>query len=419
MVRTLPLEALDFSAFVRPGDMVTWGQAAGEPMSLTARLMEQRHAIGPFRAFVGMTYSTIADATYADKVNFTAYCGTGENRQLASAGVLDILPCHYSELPIYLPGMIDVLLLQVAEGPGFNLSVAHEYLLPLLKSVRVVIAEVNEKAPWTCGGTVLNESEIDILVRTSRPLPELPSIVPNPTELAIARRVSDLIENGSTLQMGLGTLPKAILGHLERHVDLGVHSGVIGDEVADLMAAGVITNARKTIDTGCSVAGLLLGSRTLYDFAHRNPSISMRATSYTHNLSVLSRIDRFVAINSAIEVDLTGQVNAEMAKGTYVGAVGGAVDFLRGARSSRGGLPIIALPSTVGRGEQAASRIVSELSGPVSTARSDAGIIVTEHGIADLRGLTLTQRVRRMIDIVEPRFREQLERDAYTRRLTF
>jgi acetyl-CoA hydrolase len=184
----------------------------------------------------------------------------------------------------------------------------------------------------------------------------------------------------------------------------------MGDAAAALMRAGVITNARKGIDAGVSVAGVLMGTRALNGFAHRNPAIEVRGVEYTHSAAVLASLAKLVAINSAIEVDLTGQVNAEVAGGVYVGAVGGAIDFLRGARAARGGLPIIALPSrTAGKN---LSTIVAGLNGPVSTARSDAAVVVTEHGIADLRALSLSQRVQRMIAIAHPEVRDALQREA-------
>ncbi|MDB5954202.1 acetyl-CoA hydrolase/transferase C-terminal domain-containing protein, partial [Ramlibacter sp.] len=192
--------------------------------------------------------------------------------------------------------------------------------------------------------------------------------------------------------------------------DLGFHSGVMGDAAAQLVRAGVITNSRKTVDAGISVTGVLTGSRVLNALAHRNPAIELRSIAHTHGAAVLARLDRLVAINSAIEVDLTGQVNAEMAGGVYVGAIGGAADFLRGARAARGGLPVIALPSRTAGKDQ--PTIVARLNGPASTARSDAAIVVTEHGIADLRALTLAQRVRRMIAIAHPQDREALELQA-------
>jgi acetyl-CoA hydrolase len=176
------------------------------------------------------------------------------------------------------------------------------------------------------------------------------------------------------------------------------------------MEAGVITNARKSIDVGTTVTGLLLGTERIYRFVHLNPAIRFEPFTYTHGADVLARIDNFVALNSAIEVDLTGQINAEEIAGSYVGSVGGAVDFLRGAARSRGGVPVIALRSTAGREQR--SRIVARLSGPVSTARSDAGVIVTEHGIADLRGKSLRERRRLMIDIAPPHARAELDATA-------
>lgn len=228
-------------------------------------------------------------------------------------------------------------------------------------------------------------------------------------ELAIGRHVANLIDDGATLQTGIGSIPDAVLAQLHDRRELGVHSGSIADGFVDLHEAGVVTNSCKSIDLGVSVGGVLIGGQKLRRFAHCNRSLELRGTDYTHNPRVLGSIERFVAINSAIEVDLTGQANTEVAGGRYVGAVGGIVDFLRGAQTSRGGIPIVALPSTAG----ARSRIVSTLTGPVTVARSDACVVVTEHGVADLRGLTLSQRVPRMIAIADPAHRESLERAAH------
>jgi acetyl-CoA hydrolase len=407
-------ESLDLSSIIRPGETVMWGQANAEPLPLTNALMRTRQRIGHLRAFLGITDSDTCLPEHADCVEFVSYCASGHNRALAKAGVLNILPCHYSEFPrLIRQGLlrVDVLMLQLAppdELGRFSLGLAHEYLLPALETARVVIAEVNQACPWTFGERYLIQDELDVILHTDRPPLQSRTVEPGPVERAIAQRVAERIENGATLQLGIGAIPEAVLQALHDHRDLGVHSGTIGDGVADLMQRGVITNSRKSLDKGVTVAGVLMGSELLHRFAHRNPVIRMRSTEYTHSPQVLAAQDRLVAINSAIEVDLTGQINAESAGGQYIGALGGAVDFLRGARQSRGGLPIIALPSTAG----SRSRIVSRLSGPVSTPRSDAGLIVTEYGVADLRGLSLSQRARCMIEIAHPDFREQLKRDA-------
>jgi acetyl-CoA hydrolase len=196
---------------------------------------------------------------------------------------------------------------------------------------------------------------------------------------------------------------------LHGHRDLGLHTGAVTDGIAQLAQAGVLTNAQKSIDRGVGVGGILMGSDILRRWAECNPQLELRATDYTHDPVVLAKSHKLAAINAAIEVDLTGQINAEVAAGCYVGAVGGAVDFLRGAARSYGGLPIVALPATA----KGASRIVAQLSGPVSTPRSDAGLIVTEHGVADLRGQPLSRRVRRLIAIAAPEHRESLERQAH------
>ncbi|MCK1156650.1 MULTISPECIES: acetyl-CoA hydrolase/transferase family protein [Pseudomonas] len=409
MTQEISLQALDFCSLIRPGDRVVWGQGGAEPQALTQNLMAQREAIGGFRAFVGMSLGDSLAMAHAGQVSFQSYCGAGQNRTLAREHKLGILPCHYTQLANAI-GPVDVLLLQVAEGPqGLSFSIAAEYLVPLLRSARVVIAQVNEQAPWT-HGELVEPGDIDLLVRHAEAPLEVLRAGIGDTERAIAAHIGEWVEDGSTLQLGIGSLPEAVLDGLRGHRDLGIHSGAIGDKVAQLMESGVITNSRKTVDPGVTVAGVLLGGQGIYRFAHQNPEVQLRATAYTHGLDVLSRIDRLVTINAAIEVDLTGQINAEIAAGAYVGAVGGAMDFMRGAHASRGGLPIIALPSSAMRGAQ--SRVVAQLSGPVSTPRADAGLIVTEFGVADLRGCDLTERARRMVAIAHPDFREALARSA-------
>jgi len=410
-----PMAALDLARWIRPGDTLMWGQSSAEPVTLVRAYAAQRQAFARTRAVLGIGLSGVLDATHADAIDFVGYCGSGTNRKLAAAGVLDILPCHYSDLPALIRSgalRIDVLLLQVpppdAQG-RHSLGLAHEYLLAALDTARVVIAEVNDQMPWTCGERLLLPEEIDVRVDTSYPPLTAAAGPVGDRELAIATHVAALIEDGATLQCGLGAIPEAVLGALHGRRDLGVHSGTIGDAVIGLMEAGVVTNARKGRDLGVSIAGVLMGSHRLHRFAHHNAALQMRGTEYTHHPEVLASLSRFVAINSAIEVDLTGQVNAEIAAGTYVGAVGGAVDFLRGAQRSRGGVPVVALPSTAG----AHSRIVATLSGPVSTPRCDAGVFVTEYGVADLRGLPLAVRMRRMLDIAHPAHRTRLEQEGF------
>ncbi len=402
------------SSLIRPGDTVMWGQSHAEPVTLMRALVAQRHSFKRIRVFLGIGLADVLRPEHADAVDFLAYCGSGANRKLARANVLDILPAHYSQLPELVRSgalRIDVVMLQVSppdEHGRYSLGLAREYLVEALKHARAIVAEVHPDVPWTYGGPFLRAADIDLLVASDTTFPDAAATTPGPVEQAIGQHVASLVEDGATLQTGIGAIPDAVMAALHDKRDLGVHTGSIGDGIAALCEAGVVTNARKTIDAGITVGGVIIGSARVRRFAHRNPALELRGTEYTHNPHVLRRIERFTAINSAVEVDLTGQVNAEVVGGTYVGAVGGVGDFLRAAQASRGGVPIVALPSTAG----AHSRIVTKLSGPVTVPRSDACVIVTEYGIADLRGLSLAQRVPKMIAIAHPDHRERLAREA-------
>ncbi len=343
-----------------------------------------------------------------------SYCGSGTNRRLVKAGALDILPVHYSQLAPMISGgglRIDVLMLQVSppDAQGrYSLGLARDYLVSAVSSARVIIGEVHPDVPWTFGGPYLSARDFARLVESESDLQDLPEAGIGLIEEEIGRNVASLVADGATLQTGIGSIPDATLARLAGHRDLGLHSGVIGNGALRLIEAGVITNARKPADRGVSVGGILMGGAALRRFAHRNPALELRGSDYTHGRESLGRIDGLVAINSAVEVDLTGQVNSEVAGGTYVGAVGGINDFLRAAGTCPGGVPIIALPSMAG----AVGRIVPRLCGPVTVARSDACIIVTEHGIADLRGASLAERAARMTAIAHPDQREALARAA-------
>ena len=404
---------LDFSALVKPGDRVSWGQCAAEPLELTRELMAQRHRIGGrFSVLLGSTWGDAVLPEHADVVDFRSWTGTGTNRKLADAGALDMICCPYSDFAMaFGPGganQVDVLLIQLAPKDSngcYSLSAAHEYLGPLVDSARVVIAEVNAAAPWTHGERGIRDEDLDFVVHTDRPLPESPRAAPSETDLAIASRIAEFIDDGATLQLGVGAVADSVLSKLQDRRHLGIHSAAISDAVASLIEEGVITNSRKTRDVGTTVAGILMGGARLNAHVHRNPHVQMRAISYTHSVHTLAALDGLIAINGAIEVDLTGQVNSEVARGRYVGGVGGAADFIRGARLAKGGLSIIGLPSRAG----GHSRIVSQLQGPVSTARCDVGLVVTEFGTADLRGASLSQRVQRMLAIAHPDDRAKLE----------
>jgi acyl-CoA hydrolase len=408
------LAAPDLARYIRPGDVVAWGQGCAEPLTLTEALADQRKQLAGVRCFTGISSPAAVRPEHCDYLSFSSYTAAGANRALAEAGLLDIVPCHYSRLPEILsrsPLRVDVLFLALPPaGPDgtFGLGLGADYLAPLVGTARTVIAEVNDQVPDIRGDRRLSRGEIDVLVHTSRPPAEHPAQPVGATGAAIAGHVAGLVPDGATLQVGIGTLPAAVVRHLRGHRDLGVHSGMITDGIAELIEAGVVTGARKSTDRGLVVTGLLLGAKALIARAAVDKSIRLRDTRYTHDHAVLAAQHALVAVNSAVEVDLTGQANVEVAAGRYVGGIGGAADFLRGAARSEGGLPVLALPSTAG----AASRIVARLSGPAGLSRADAGLIVTEYGVADLRGLSLARRRERMIAIAHPDHREALESAA-------
>jgi acyl-CoA hydrolase len=405
--------SVDLDRYIRPGDLVVWGQGCAEPLSLADALADQRERLGGVRCFTGISRSAAVRVESCDYLSFVSYSAAGANRALADAGVLDVLPVHYSELPRILgsgPLKADVLFLSLppAGSDGtFGLGLGADYPATLIGRARTVIAEINDQVPDVRADRRVHRDEIDMLVHVSRPPPEHPMAAARGSEDAIAGHVARLIPDGATIQLGVGSIPSAVASRLRSHRDLGIHSGVITDAVADLIEAGVVTGARKSVDPGTVITGFLMGSRALVELAARDRSIQLRDTRYTHDPAVLAAQRQLVAINSATEVDLTGQVNSETAASRYVGAVGGATDFLRGAARSEGGVPVIALPSTAG----SASRIVARLSGPASQSRADAGVIVTEYGIADLRGLTLSQRQERMLAIAHPEHRAALEKE--------
>ena len=409
---------LDLARLVQPGDVVLCGQGTAEPLTLTRRLIAQKDEIGPFTLFLGLCLSETFPSEGTGGIAFRSYGGFGTNAALSRAGRLDVLPWHYSRIEqAFATGFLraDVVLLQLAPPPhgrsGYSLSLANDYVAAAARHARVVVGEVNRNAPWTHGAR-LEWREPDLLVAAVLPPQELKPSRFGETEERIARHIADHIPDGACLQFGVGAAPTAALSGLRHHKELSIHSGVMGDICLDLIEAGVVTNARKPVDRGVSTTNTVLGTRRLFDHVHDNPAVQVRPATHTHDHATIAAIPNFRAINSAVEIDLTGQVNAETAGGRYVGAVGGQVDFVRGALAGDGGRSIIALPATALGGK--ASRIVPRLE-TVTLPRSDADLVVTEHGVADLRGATLNERAERIIAIAAPEYREELSRAWHDR----
>jgi acyl-CoA hydrolase len=336
-------------------------------------------------------------------------------REAVAAGRADYTPIFLSEIEgLFESGAmpLDVVLMQVSppDAQGFvSLGTTVDCTLTAARCAKVVIAEVNEQMPRTLGDTFIHVNHISALVETTHPLLELRTEAFTELHMRVARNVASLIPDGATLQTGIGGISKAVLACLGDRRDLGIHTEMCPDEVIDLMEAGVINGERKSLHRGKAVAAFVLGTRRLFDFIHENSSFEFRPISYTNDPFVVAQNDKMVAINSALQVDLTGQVCADSLGTRPYSGFGGQLDFIRGAARSHGGVPIIALPSTAIGGE--VSRIVSVLEpgAGVVTSRADVHYVITEHGIAYLHGKTLRERAEALIAIADPRFQEELE----------
>jgi acyl-CoA hydrolase len=407
---------LDLARYLQKGDRIVLGQACGEPTSLIEALIAQGADIGGLSAFIATSFSGIFAPETSTSFALSSMGAIGALRSMSKAHKLGIIPCHVGQVaPLIEQGLIgcDVAMVQVspadAEG-NHSFGLISDYVQAAVARARVVIAEINPQIPFTFG-ELIPAAKIDVAMHVDRPPVQVPAAAISTTDEAIAGHCAAFIGDGAVIQTGVGAVPDAILRLLLDRKDLGVHSGMLGDGLVDLAEAGVLTNARKEIDRGVSINGALIGTKRLYDFAHLNKSVRMTRTDYTHNSSVLAQLSRLVTINSAMEVDLTGQANAEQSGDSYLGGTGGQLDFVRAGVRSPGGHSIIALPATAKGGT--ISKIVPLLSGPVTTARSEVDIIVTEFGAAQLRGQNLAERARRLVAIAHPDFREELSRAAH------
>lgn len=335
-------------------------------------------------------------------------------------GEADYVPVFLSEIPrMFRSGLmpIDVALLTVSppDRHGFcSLGTSVDVSKAALESAQLVLAEINPNMPRTLGDGIVHVSKIHYGVAVNTPLPEHPLSVPTPVDEAIGQHVAALVEDGATLQMGIGAIPDAVLRALSTHRDLGVHTEMFAEGLIDLVERGVVTGRHKRRQPGKIVSSFVMGTRRLYDFIDDNPAVMMMESSYVNDTAIIRRNPKVTAINSAIEVDLTGQVCADSIGTRQYSGIGGQMDFVRGAALSEGGKPIIALPSTTSRG---ASRIVPVLheGAGVVTTRGHAQYIVTEHGVAYLYGKSLRERARLLLEIAAPEHREALERAAFER----
>jgi len=403
-------------AAIKSGDRVYLAGGAGVPKQLIEGLTRRADQLRD----VELTHIlTFADAPYVQPQYQEAFrvnaLFIGPNvRGAVQKGMADFTPVFLSEIPdLFRHGLLplDVVLMSVTppDEHGFcSFGVEVGTTKPAAESAKTIIAEVNARMPRTLGDSFIHVSRLNHIVEVDYPLPEAPQGGSSERHLQVGAHIAGMIPDGATLQMGIGSIPDAVLHHLGNHQDLGVHTELFSDGIIDMVEAGVITCARKTFHPGKIVAGFLFGSQRLYDFVHNNPLIELHPTDYVNDPFNIAQNDKMVAINSALQIDLTGQVCADSIGPRIYSGVGGQVDFIRGAARSKGGLPIVAFLSTAK--DHRLSRIVPMLyegSGVVTT-RNDVHYVVTEYGIASLYGKTVRQRARELIAIAHPKFREEL-----------
>jgi len=344
-------------------------------------------------------------------------------RKAVQEGRADFTPVLLSEFPLlfkngFLPLDVALVHLSPPDEHGFcSFGVEVGLAKTPAESAKIIIAQVNEQMPRMLGDSFIHVNKLDYIVPVNDPLPEMIMAEGGASDIIenIASSIAELIPDGATMQMGLGTIPDTVLKYLNNKKDLGVHTELFSDGVIDLVEAGVLTNARKTLHPGKILSGFVIGTKQLYSWAHDNPLIELHPSEYVNDPFVIAQNERMVAINSAIEVDLTGQVCADSIGPKFYSGVGGQLDFIYGASRSKGGVPIIALPSTTAlRDGTLVSRIVSMLKqgAGVVTSRNHVRYIVTEYGVTNLYGKTICQRARALINIAHPDFRHQLEKEA-------
>jgi len=407
---------------IHSGDRVMIAHAVGVPLAITDVMVEHKEDYKDVEIvqMVSMGNAKFCEPGTEGHFRLNSLFLGAHSRPAVKEGRGDFTPCCFSEIPGLLDEImpVDVAIIQVSppDKHGYvSCGVSVDYTLPSAQKAKRVIAQVNRNMPRTWGDTCLHVSEIDSFVEIDHPILELALPHIGEVERAIGENCAKLIHDGDTLQLGIGAIPDAVLLFLKGKKDLGIHSEMISDGVVELIESGVITNKKKTLHPGKVVVSFLMGTKRLYDFADDNPMIAMYPVDYVNDPAVIGQNDNLVSINSCVQVDFMGQVASESVGLTQISGIGGQIDFVRGARLSRGGRSIIAIGSTAGKGK--VSKIVPFLDkgATVTTSRTDVDYIVTEYGIAHLRGKTLKERAQALIKIAHPDFRKELIR-AYEER---
>lgn len=400
---------------IKSGDRVVVAHACGEPSYLLDAMVANASAYRDVELvhMVAMGKGDYCKPEYAENFRHNAIFVGGSSREAVADGRADFTPSFFFEVPrLFSTTMpVDVALVMVTppdENGMCSLGVSVDYTQEAVKQAKLVIAQINPQMPWTGPNSLVSVKDLDIIVEHDAPLIELKPGKIGEIEKAIGEHCASLVPDGATLQLGIGAIPDAVLLFLKDKKDLGIHSEMFSDGVVELAEAGVITNAKKSLNPGKFVVAFLMGTKRLYDFVNHNPDVDMRPVDYVNHPFVVAQNDNLISINSCVQVDLMGQVASETVGSKQISGVGGQVDFVRGASAAKGGVSIIAMPSTV-KGK--ISKIVPLLDegAAVTTSRNDVDYIVTEYGVAHLKGETLRQRARNLIAIAHPDFRDELK----------
>lgn len=409
---------------IRSGQRILVGSGCGAPQELLRALVKRAPELSDVELVHLLTFgiAPYVDKSYEGSFRHKAFFIGKNVREAVNEGRADFIPMFLSEIPklFYSQQMhLDLVLAMVSppDQRGYcSLGIHPDILISGIKSAKVIIAQVNRHMPRIHGDTFIHVSKIDYFVEHDEPLLELPSDPIDETSMAIGRHVSSLLEDGSTLQTGIGNIPNAVLSLVGNHHDLGIHTEMFSDGVIDLIDSGVITNTRKGLHPGKAVSSFAMGTKRLYDFLDDNPFFEFHATEYVNSPQVIAQNNRMVSVNSALQVDITGQVCADSIGTHFYSGIGGQLDFIRGAAMSPGGKPIITMLSTAKGG--AISRIVPtlDLGAGVVTSRGDVHYVVTEYGVAYLHGKSIRERAMALIEIAHPDFRAELRNYAVGRR---